>query len=126
MVGSTPTRFRQSPVDSIALAALGTSAHSELDYASSSTGDLHFVKRRSDTTTQRRFLTKLDFARSDSTPAPKSGVISFGSPSFSISVLKRKDFRKILRLTWAQECYRIGQNLAWSEIGVAWSCHSSS
>src|SRR5260370_12066660 len=105
MVGSTPTRFRQSPVDSIALAALGTSAHSELDYASSSTGDLHFVKRRSDTTTQRRFLTKLDFARSDSTPAPKSGVISFGSPSFSISVLKINDLKKYLAVARCTEMW---------------------
>jgi hypothetical protein len=59
---------------------MGTSAYSELDYAFSSTGDLHSVKR-SDKPSQRRFVTKLDFVRSDSTPAPKTGVLFFGEHS---------------------------------------------
>jgi hypothetical protein len=42
---------------------MGTSAHSELACALSSTGDLHSVKW-SDTTSQRRPATKLDFVRS--------------------------------------------------------------
>jgi hypothetical protein len=40
---------------------MGTSAHSELDYASSSTGDLHSAKRRSGTISQRQFVTKVGF-----------------------------------------------------------------
>ena len=60
---------------------MGTSAHSELDYVSSSNGDLHSVKRRSDTTSQRQFVTKVGFARSDSTPAPKTGVPLLGEHS---------------------------------------------
>ena len=74
---------------------MGTSAHSELGYAFSSTGDVHFV-RRSDKPSQRRFVTKLDFARADSTPAPKPAGLSLGSPSFSILFLKTNKLEKYL------------------------------